>query len=124
MSLFFKICIALSVGLLLGVLGGAVKATCFRKPYSRRQVEQTRRLLARAAAVLKYLVILLLALSFIWCVYFLVLAIAVPEQAEYANNMAELVIAVLTVPSILFAFVEFIRHKEGDHGKDAGTGEK
>lgn len=34
-----------------------------------------------------------------------------PEQADYANNMSELIVAVLTVVSIAFAFYEFVRRK-------------
>lgn len=30
---------------------------------------------------------------------------------DYANNMEELIVAVLTIISILFAFVEFLRRK-------------
>lgn len=47
----------------------------------------------------------------IWCSYFLVLGIVIPAQSDYANNMAELVVSVLSVISILFAFVEFLRRK-------------
>lgn len=54
---------------------------------------------------------MLLLIGLLWCVYFLVLAVVQPEQVDYANNMAELIVAGLTVISILFAFVEFIRGK-------------
>ena len=50
-------------------------------------------------------------LGLVWYTYFLVLGIACPEQADYANNLAELIVAVLTAISILFAFVEFLRRK-------------
>ena len=50
-------------------------------------------------------------IGLLWCVYFLVLAVVKPAQVDYANNMAELIVAGLTVISILFAFVEFIRGK-------------
>lgn len=55
---------------------------------------------------------MLLALGLVWCVYFLLLAIMEPAQANDANNMAELIVAALTVISILFAFVEFLQRKE------------
>lgn len=54
---------------------------------------------------------MLLLIGLLWCVYFLVLAVVKPAQVDYANNMAELIVAGLTVISILFAFVEFIRGK-------------
>mgnify|MGYP000429377825 CR=1 FL=1 len=58
---------------------------------------------------LKVFTFLLLGLGFIWCCYFLVLAIIFPTQSDYASNMAELIVAVLSVISILFAFVEFTK---------------
>ena len=47
-----------------------------------------------------------------WCIYFLLLGIIVPAQTEYAANMSELIVSVLTVISIIFAFVEFVRRKD------------
>ena len=34
-----------------------------------------------------------------------------PELADYADNMSELIVSVLTVISIIFAFFEFIRRR-------------
>ncbi|GAA0254724.1 transporter [Muricomes sp. OA1] len=113
MSTFYKICIALSAGLLIGMIGGGIKAAFLRKTYSDEKVRSTRRLINKTAAILKYITILLLLLGLIWCSYFLVMAILSPAKADYANNMAELIVSVLTVISILFAFVEFLR-KKGD----------
>lgn len=53
----------------------------------------------------------MLSLGLVWCCYFLVLGIVVPAQVDYANNMAELIVSVLTVISIIFAFVEFSKRK-------------
>lgn len=112
MNIMLNICISLSIGLMIGFLCGGIKAAFFHKEYSERKVASTRRLINKAANVLKYLTFMLLLMGLLWCVYFLVLAIVVPERADYANNMAELVVAGLTVISILFAFVEFIRRKD------------
>ncbi len=113
MGVFYRFCLAVSVGVILGFLGGAIKALCRKKDYSQQQVAQTRKALARAARVAKYLTFLGLVLGFIWCVYFLVLGALSPGQAEYANNMSELIVAVLTVVSIVFAFLEFLKHTDG-----------
>ena len=101
----------MSVGLILGFLGGGIKTLVRRRAYSREEVQKTRRLLNWGAAVLKYTTFALLLLGLVWCVYFLILGITAPQQADYANSMSELIVAVLTVISILFAFVEFIRRK-------------
>lgn len=111
MSLFNDICIGLSTGILLGFAAGGLKALFHPRPYPARRVEAVGRLVGKAAALLKYITFMLLALGLVWCTYFLVLGIVCPDQADYANNMAELIVAVLTVISILFAFVEFLRRK-------------
>lgn len=114
MNIMFNICTALSAGLIIGVLVGAVKAVLFHKmgkTYSQNKIESTHRFLLIFAAILKYATFVLLVIGFVWCVYFLALGIFVPEQADYANNISELIVAVLTVISILFAFIEFISRK-------------
>ena len=113
MGIIYQFCLAVSAGVVLGFLGGAIKAICRKKGYSQQQVTQARKALARAARVAKYLTFLGLALGLIWCVYFLVLGAVSPGQAEYANNMSELIVAVLTVISIVFAFLEFLKHADG-----------
>lgn len=95
----------------MGFLGGSIKYLFHKKNYSEEQIESGKRLLERMAAVLKYITFLMLALGLVWCIYFLTLGVFVPEQADYANNMAELIVSVLTVISIIFAFVEFLRRK-------------
>lgn len=117
MNVLTNICIGLSAGIVFGFAAGGLKAIFRRRPYAAEQVEAMRRLVGKAAALLKYATFMLLVLGLVWCIYFLVLGIVRPEQADYANNMAELVAAVLTVISILFAFVEFLRQK-GDRNRD------
>lgn len=83
-----------------------------KKQYSDEQNMAAKRLFNKAAFVLKCVTFFLLALGLVWCVYFLVLGLVVPSQADYANNLAELIVSVLTVVSIIFAFVEFIRRAD------------
>ena len=114
MDLLFNICLALSIGLVIGVVFGGIKAIIYRKKcktYSQQAIASTQKLLAAIGAFLKYFTFLLLVVGFVWCIYFLALGIMQPEQADYANNMSELIVAVLTVISILFAFIEFINRK-------------
>ena len=68
--------------------------------------------ISKAAGLLKYVTCLVLLLGLLWCSYYLILGIMEPKMAEYANNMSELIVAVLSVISVMFAFVEFIRRKE------------
>lgn len=106
-----NICLALSAGVIIGFLGGGVKMQFWKKGYTPEQVRLAQRLIQRVASVLKYVTFLLLALGFIWCAYFLCLGAFDADAAEYANNMAGLIVSLLTVISILFAFVEFLSHK-------------
>ncbi len=114
MNMLYYICIGASAGVLLGFALGGIKSVLQRKPYPDKKVEATYKLINWIGNTLKYITFILLLLGFIWCVYFLILAIAIPEQADYANNIAELIVAVLTTISILFAFIEFLRRKDNN----------
>lgn len=112
MRLLFEICRALSFGIIVGFLLGGFKSVIRRKSYTEEEIRYTKKLTAKAAGILKYITFFLLAMGLLWCSYFLILAVADPGQAEYADNMAELIVSVLTVISILFAFVEFLRRAD------------
>lgn len=112
MDLFYIICRALSWGLLIGFFLGGFKLVMGRKEYTKKQITASKLLLAKITGVVKYLTILTLILGLLWCVYFLVLGCIVPEQAEYATNMSQLIVSVLTVISIIFAFLEFVRRTD------------
>ena len=118
MSVYFSICVSLSVGLILGAVGGGVKKKLIKKDYTQKQIARNIKFISKAAASdvykrqLKYVTCLVLLLGLLWCSYYLILGIMEPKMAEYANNMSELIVAVLSVISIMFAFVEFIRRKE------------
>lgn len=112
MNVLFSVCLALSFGITAGFAVGGIKALFLRKSYSAERVESVKKIVNRLANVLKYITFMLLALGLVWCVYFLILGVVVPDNAGYANNMAELIVAVLTVISIIFAFVEFLKRKD------------
>lgn len=109
MKILFNICKGLSIGLTIGALLGIVKWFMTKASYTPHQVENIKKLFLQFSKFLKVFTFLLLGLGFIWCCYFLVLGIVSPTQSDYASNMAELIVAVLSVISILFAFVEFTK---------------
>ena len=112
MEILFNICIGLSAGFALGLVGYALrKALRGDAPYTEKQIAASQRLWRIGSRVLACITGLLLVAGFVWCCYFLILAAADPAQAEYAGNMAQLITAVLTVISIMFAFYEFLRRK-------------
>lgn len=112
MNKLFDICVAISLGVMVGFVIGGLKLVV-KRTYSQQQIRVERKIIDAAAVVLKYITFLLLALGLVWCIYFLILGAMVPAQTDYANNMAELIVSVLTVVSIIFAFVEFL--KRTDH---------
>lgn len=112
MNLLRNICFSLSVGFMLGLLGGIIKKGLHRS-YTEEQIQKTKKSVDKGAFVLKYVTFTFLILGLIWCVYFLIMGIVMPDQAEYADNMSELIVGVLTVISIIFAFVEFLRRPGG-----------
>lgn len=112
MGILFQICRAISLGIIVGFIAGTVKGVMRKASYTEEEIIYTQKLISRAAGVLKYITFLLLAMGLLWCSYFLILGVVEPGKAEYANNMAELIVSVLTVISILFAFVEFLRRTD------------
>lgn len=112
MAEYYHICIAITVGLFVGFFIGIIKSIIKKRSYSEKEILNTRRLLNKFAAIFKYITFLLLTLGLIWCSFFLVLGIVIPSRADYANNISELIVSVLTVISIIFAFVEFLRRTD------------
>lgn len=111
MRVLFYICLGASFGTVFGVVWGCIRQLRRRKRLSGAQLEAYQKFRIAVSRFLTAGTFLFLALGLIWCVYFLLLGLFFPAQADYANNMSELVVAVLTVISILFAFVEFLRRK-------------
>lgn len=112
MGILFDICVGLSTGFALGLVGYAVREALRKNaPYTEQQIAISQKLWRIGSKVLACITGMLLVVGFIWCCYFLILAVADPAQAEYAGNMAQMIAAVLTVISIMFAFYEFLRRK-------------
>lgn len=112
MEQIITICTALSVGIAGGVAVGALKARLNRnREYSEKRIASYQRFWKSGSTVLAFITGAILAVGLIWTVGFLVLAALYPDQADYANNMSELIVGVLTVVSIIFAFFEFLRRK-------------
>lgn len=108
MDIFYTICRAVSIGVIAGFIIGSVKFFS-KKEYSEKRSQAKRKFINQLSAVLKYITFMLLTLGLVWCIYFLVLGAVDPLQAEYANNMSGLIVSILTVISVIFAFVEFLR---------------
>lgn len=110
MKLLFNICASVSIGVIFGMLVSIIKRN-FKKNYTEKQIAMGHKFWKIGSKFLTILTSILLVVGLIWCVFFLILGMVEPGQAEYANNMSELIVSVLTVVSIFFAFYEFIRRK-------------
>lgn len=111
MGKIFTICLWLSVGMIGGILAGGVKSRLRKKEYTEKQRAGYQKLWKMGSHFLTFFTLLILILGLIWSVYFLLMGIMQPGRADYANNMSELIVSVLTVVSIMFAFYEFVRRK-------------
>lgn len=110
MQIFRQLCISLSIGIIFGILGGAFKYSRHRS-VSQKQIDAYQKLWKLGSVILTFVTLSVLLIGLLWCIYFLVLGIVSPSEADYANNMSELIVSVLSVISIFFAFYEFIRKK-------------
>ena len=53
MSVYFSICVSLSVGLILGAVGGGVKKKLIKKDYTQKQIARNIKFISKAAGLLK-----------------------------------------------------------------------
>ena len=80
MSVYFSICVSLSVGLILGAVGGGVKKKLIKKDYTQKQIARNIKFISKAAGLLKYVTCLVLLLGLLWCSYYLILGIMEPQH--------------------------------------------
>ena len=112
MELIITLCAALSAGIACGVVGGGIKYRLNRnRDYPEEKKAAYQHLWKTGSTVMRFATGTILALGLIWCAGFLVVGALYPDQADYANNMSELIVGVLTVVSIMFAFYEFVRRR-------------
>lgn len=112
--MLYTLCCALSLGVVAGFCAGALKMRLRmrsggRLGYNEERVRKAVAFRKRLSRVLEFVTMLMLALGLIWCVYYLVLGAVDASQAEYATAMSQLIVSVLTIVSIIFAFFEFLR---------------
>ena len=105
-----RITIAMTVGVFVGFVAGLIR----KMPVRRKPTEPADGTGAQDLRPLGYVMFfafLVLLVGLFWTAYFLVLGLVDPAQTEYAANASSLIVGVLTVFSIIVAFVEFWRRK-------------
>ena len=73
MGVLHNIIIAISVGIVIGVVIGGLKSIFRKRAPSQKQIEFMQKFVNRFAIVLKYSTISVLVIGLLWCIYFLLL---------------------------------------------------
>lgn len=100
--------VAITLGAILGLIIGLVR---MRGRLRRNQGLDTSRTTATLQTVSRYLTWITFTVLFIamaWTTYFLVMGATDPARIDYAQNMSQLIVSVVTVFSIIIAFYQFL----------------
>ncbi|MGM0213974.1 hypothetical protein [Enterococcus sp. AZ109] len=109
MTILFKVVLGLTIGCLVGIIAGV---TLRNTKYKQNQETQPlKELLSKINPYINSVTFILLGIGLIWTVYYLILGIVDTAQTEYATNVSQLIVSVLTVFSIIVAFYQFIRER-------------
>lgn len=110
-DILYTVCITITIGVIAGMFAGGIKATVTKPSYTQEQIDKTKAFTTKVSTIVKWLTFMLLIVGAIWCVYFLAMGILDEERVDYATGMSQLIVSVLTIISIMFAFFEFLRRK-------------
>ena len=111
MSIILSIAKGATIGILMAPITWFVRYRLLSKTEFQRQQDKKRKLAKAVSQFSKYVTILALLVGLVWTVYFLILGIVMPDQAGYATNISQLIVSVITVISIIFAYIQFLRDK-------------
>lgn len=110
-----ELLLGIAVGATMGVVVGFAVAV-YRKIIKKDEKfikanEKQIEIIKRNAKLVTSITFLVLAIGLIWTVYCMVLGLIDSTQTEYATNISQLIVSVLTVFSIMIAFYQFLREK-------------
>lgn len=105
----------IAVGCTIGAIVGFIYAV-YKKLYKpdTKLLEKNKKeieFVKKRSRLITSLAFLILGIGLVWTVYYLVLGLVDPTLTEYATNISQLIVSVLTVFSILIAFYQFLREK-------------
>lgn len=95
------------IGFVVGVYRKVFKKDKKMMEYDKKKAESLR----RNAKLITSATYLVLVVGIIWTLYCLILALIDRSQVEYATNISQLIVSVLTVFSIFMAFYQLLRGK-------------
>ncbi|MBO1305856.1 hypothetical protein JZO70_06780 [Enterococcus sp. 669A] len=111
MTILFGIAIGLTVGCFVGIILGIILRNTKYKRDRAQNAQQLKKLLQQINPYINSVTFILLGIGLIWTVYYLILGIVDTTQTEFATNVSQLIVSVLTVFSIIVAFYQFIRER-------------
>lgn len=111
MTILFIIAVSLTVGCVVGIFFGIILRNTKYKKNREQQAIQLKEQLKRLNPYINSVTFILLGIGLIWTVYYLILGIVDTTQTEYATNVSQLIVSVLTVFSIIVAFFQFIKER-------------
>lgn len=98
MNLVFSVSIGLTFGIIISFIIGSIRN------YRKKQPLEVNRYIFFAT-------FLILGIGLIWTIYFLILGLIDLSQTEFATNVSQLIVSVLTVFSIIIAFYQFLNDR-------------
>lgn len=112
MSILFSICVGITIGSMIGLINGVIR-NYFNHDKQRAASKKTffHEKIKSITPIINILTFALLIIGLTWTVYYLVLGIIDTSQTEYATNVSQLIVSVLTVFSIIIAFYQFLKGK-------------
>lgn len=114
MNLLLSITIAVTAGIVLGSLFAPLRQRRWKKnPEGWQRAAKTNRAILRFLSRVVYAI---LGIGLVWTVYFLVLGLIDKTQTEFAEQASSLIVAVLTLFSIIVAYFEFTHRGQRNTG--------
>lgn len=110
MDFLFRIAQAATTGAIIGVFLGYIK-NARKKPRTAELTPKQKENMRKVSLLVGSLTFVVLGIGLIWTVYYLILGAVDPAYSDYATNMSQLIVSVLTVFSIIIAFYQFLREK-------------
>ncbi|MGC6768659.1 hypothetical protein ACYSNR_17550 [Enterococcus sp. LJL128] len=105
LSISFSITIGLIVGFIWGIYSKILRP-------NQRELNRASFLTQKMkdySTIINLFTFLLLGIGLVWTFYFMFIGIIDPSQTEYATNVSQLIVSVLTVFSIIIAFYQFLK---------------
>lgn len=106
-EMLYRLTFAMTVGIFAGFVAGLARKAFAKGPAKGEDGKKA----PGGMTYVMYFALLVLFVGLLWTAYCLVLGLIDPAQTEYATNVSQLIVSVLTVFSIIIAFIEFWRRR-------------